>query len=99
MRTRLAVGECSCGRLQTEEYREHKIKKSDDDLTIVLERNKDVAHEIPAGEGWQNIGGIRWETDDEEQNAKKRKIEEFGFHSARTVWQQGRFQVRDKSWG
>ena len=56
------------------DYHEHKIKKSDDDLTIVLERNKDVAHEIGKGKGDRILVGFAAETDDVVANAK-RKIE------------------------
>ena len=56
------------------DYHEHKIKKSDDDLTIVLERNKDVAHEIGKVKGDRILVGFAAETDDVEANAK-RKIE------------------------
>ena len=56
------------------DYHEHKIKKSDDDLTIVLERNKDVAHEIGKVKGDRILVGFAAETDDVVANAK-RKIE------------------------
>ena len=54
------------------DYHEHKIKKSDDDLTIVLERNKDVAHEIGKVKGDRILVGFAAETDDVDA---KRKIE------------------------
>ncbi len=57
---------------------EHKLKKSDEDMSISLERTKDIAYEIGQRKNNQIIVGFAAETENLIENAKK-KIEKKKF--------------------
>jgi phosphopantothenoylcysteine decarboxylase/phosphopantothenate--cysteine ligase len=49
---------------------DHKLKKSDDDMSIALRRTKDIAKELGATKGDRTLVGFALETDNEEANAE-----------------------------
>ena len=49
---------------------DHKLKKSDDDMSIALRRTKDIAKELGATKGCRTLVGFALETDNEEANAE-----------------------------
>jgi phosphopantothenoylcysteine decarboxylase/phosphopantothenate--cysteine ligase len=49
---------------------DHKLKKSDDDLTIELCRTKDIAKELGSNKGNRTLVGFALETDNERANAE-----------------------------
>lgn len=51
---------------------EHKLKKSDDDMSIELVRTKDIAKELGAAKGHRVLVGFALETDNEECNAQSK---------------------------
>ena len=51
---------------------DHKLKKSDDDMSIALRRTKDIAKELGATKGCRTLVGFALETDNEEANAESK---------------------------
>ncbi len=63
-----------------ESVADHKLKKSDDDLTIKLRRTKDIAKELGANKGDRVLVGFALETDNELSNAEgKLQRKNFNF--------------------
>ena len=63
-------------------YSDKKIKKSDDDLIIKLDRNKDIAYEIGKIKNNKILVGFAAETNDLTRKCKvKNNKEKFRFHS------------------
>lgn len=63
-----------------ESVADHKLKKSDDDLTIKLRRTKDIAKELGSNKGNRLLVGFALETDNELSNAEgKLQRKNFNF--------------------
>ncbi len=58
-----------------QEFTPHKIKKTTDDLTIVLEKNPDIVRELGQRKTHQIMVGFAAETDDLLENARKKLID------------------------
>ncbi|MCH4890256.1 bifunctional phosphopantothenoylcysteine decarboxylase/phosphopantothenate--cysteine ligase CoaBC [Acidaminobacter sp. JC074] len=71
-------------------YSDQKMKKSDEDMSIPLERTKDIAYEISKKKTHQKVVGFAAESENVIENAKKKiKKKDFDFIVSNNIKQAG----------
>ena len=68
----IAICAAAVADYRPKEVANQKIKKSDDDLSISLVKNKDILYTLGEKKKDQFLVGFALETEDEEENAKKK---------------------------